>query len=104
VKHAFTEYLQVEVFKDTVPLEQYSPAIKGTVDEDRRRADASANADFENTVFNDISVPFYAILEPQADGRVLVVDAFGGKIDDVADFTRFVTGKRALDKAKLAAR
>src|SRR5437588_12690963 len=98
--------LSVEIYTDKVPLELFSAKVRSDFagDLSNTLAYAEANVAFEQKVFDEISLPLYAILEPRADGRIVVVDVFSeGKVNDVGEFTRFVTGTRAADKAKLAA-
>ena len=52
-----------------------------------------------NAVFKDIALPLYAVLMPQADGKVKVLGVYDeGKINDPAKFAAFL--KDALEKAK----
>jgi thiol:disulfide interchange protein DsbD len=106
VKKAFQQYLNVEIYTDNVPLELFSPSRKAELADDKSltKEYAAANADFEQNVFSNNALPFYALLEPQADGRILIVDEFNeGKVNNEAEFIRFVTGARAAEQGQLAA-
>jgi thiol:disulfide interchange protein DsbD len=106
VQKAFAQYLNVEMFTDNVPLELFAPALRAELTKDKSRTTeySDLNGAFQQRVFGEITLPYYALLEPQADGRVLVVDVYGnGKVNDEADFIRFVTGVRAAERMQFAA-
>lgn len=71
VKQALQQYLGVELYCDSIPVDLYAPAVKAELAGDNGRItdDAEVNADFEQKVFGEITLPTYAILEPQLDGR-----------------------------------
>jgi thiol:disulfide interchange protein DsbD len=102
VKQALQQYLYVELYTDGIPAELFAPELQAVLakDKERSEADAQVNADFEQKVFDEITLPLYAILEPQADGRIVIVDVYNeGRIQDVPEFMRFLTGARAKEKA-----
>jgi thiol:disulfide interchange protein DsbD len=102
VQRAFRQYINVELYTDKMPADLYAPASQADLAKDNSRLeeDAVVNAEFEQKVFDEITLPLYAILEPQPDGRILIVDVFNeGRIQNVAEFVRFVTGARAKEKA-----
>jgi thiol:disulfide interchange protein DsbD len=97
IRELFRKYQLVQMYTDVVPAEFYS---SGTTDE-RREKDAAANLEFQKRKFEDEQLPLYVILEPQPDGRVLVVDRYDeGKINDVEKFTEFLRKPVAADTAR----
>jgi thiol:disulfide interchange protein DsbD len=106
VKAAFQKYFGVEVYTDNVPLELFAPAMRAEITKGAVRTTqyADLNGTFQNGVFSEITLPFYAILEPQQDGRIRIVDVYGeGKVNNESEFIRFVTGERAAEIGHLAA-
>jgi thiol:disulfide interchange protein len=105
VQRAMQDYIGVELYTDKVPLDLFAPKLTAELATLANTvAYARANAEFELKVFDQEALPFYAILEPQADGRILIVDEYNeGRIMNVPEFTRFVTGARAQEKVQLAA-
>jgi thiol:disulfide interchange protein DsbD len=64
-----------------------------------RKAEALANRDFQNAVFKTVQLPLYAVLMPQADGKVKVVGVYDeGKINEPEKFAAFL--KESQEKAK----
>ncbi len=105
VRRAMQEYIGVELYTDNVPLDLFAPTLSAELGTQANTMSyARANAAFELKVFDQEALPFYAILEPQADGRILIVDEYNeGRIMNVPEFTRFVTGARAQQRVQLAA-
>ena len=105
VRRAMEDYIGVELYTDKVPLDLFASKLRADLGSQASTIpDARANAAFELKVFDQEALPFYAILEPQADGRILIVDEYNeGRIMNVHEFTRFVTGARAQDRVQVAA-
>lgn len=105
VRRAMQAYIGVELYTDKVPLELFAPTLSAELGSQANTvAYARANAEFELKVFDQEALPFYAILEPQADGRILIVDEYNeGRIMNVPEFTQFVTGARAKSREQFAA-
>jgi thiol:disulfide interchange protein len=105
VRRAMEDYIGVELYTDKVPLDLFAPKVRAELGTQTSTIPyARANAEFEQKVFDQSALPFYAILEPQADGRILIVDEYNeGRIMNVHEFTRFVTGARAQDRVEVAA-
>jgi thiol:disulfide interchange protein DsbD len=107
VQEAFRQYIRVEIYTDRVPSDLYAPQVQAALarDNSRLEGDAEVNAAFEQKVFDEITLPLYAILEPRADGTVLIVDVYGeGRIINVPGFVQFLTGARAKEKEQVAQR
>jgi thiol:disulfide interchange protein DsbD len=107
VQEAFQQYINVEVYTDGVPVDLYAPEIQSELARDSSRSDndARVNAAFQRKVFDKIVLPYYAILEPRADGKIVVVDMYEeGRIMDVPKFVQFITGARARERQQIAQR
>jgi thiol:disulfide interchange protein DsbD len=106
VQHAMQQYLAVELYGDTMPRDIYAPALRAEIKNDPERLDldAQANVKFQLKLTDSDAMPAYTILEPQLDGTILVVDSYEGRISNVPDFVRFVSGTRAKEKQQLAQR
>ncbi len=95
VRDQLQQFERVQLYTDEVPAAMYATDPGKTV----RQAEAGANRDFQSGVFKDIALPLYAVLLPQADGKVKVLGVYDeGKINDPARFAAFL--KDALEKAK----
>ncbi len=92
VRDLLRRYALVQMYTDHVPAEFYT-APPGLPDRER---EADTNLLFQREVFGTEQLPLYAILEPQADGKVKVVGVYDeGKINDVGRFVEFL--KKPLD-------
>jgi thiol:disulfide interchange protein len=97
VRELFKKYQLVQMYTDVVPAEFYA----GRTTDEQRERDAAANLAFQKNKFQDEQLPLYVILEPQPDGRVLVVDRYDeGKINDVEKFAEFLRKPVAADTAR----
>ena len=95
IREEFQKFEKIKLYTDEVPAAFYvtDPGKKA------RDAEGEANRDFQSGVFKDIALPLYAVLLPQADGKVKVLGVYDeGKINDPAKFAAFL--KDALEKAK----
>ena len=91
----FEQFERVQLYTDEVP----AAAFLSDPGQRPRKTEASANRDFQIDVFKDSALPLYAVLMPQADGKVKVVGVYDeGKINDPAKFAAFL--KDSLEKAK----
>jgi hypothetical protein len=90
----FQNYLVVNLYTDKVPNDYYAPELRAKFGSDvsRQQADAiEANLPFQRKAFNDETLPLYAIVEPQPDGRLLVLGINKkGRIMDEAAFAQFL--------------
>jgi thiol:disulfide interchange protein len=87
VRELLARYTLVQMYTDEVPAAYYTDP---PADEARDR-EAKANLNFQRAVFGTEQLPLYAILEPQAGGRVRVVGVYDeGKINDVPRFVEFL--------------
>jgi thiol:disulfide interchange protein DsbD len=89
----FKTYKLVQLYTDQIPDRYYAPALRDKFGGDTRRqdTDGAANADFQKAAFGDAKLPLYVILEPQADGKVKIVDVYDeGKINDEKAFSEFL--------------
>ncbi len=95
VRDQLQQFERVQLYTD------WTPASAFVTDPGKaaRDAEGDANRDFQNAAFKDIALPLYAVLLPQADGKVKVLGVYPeGKINDPAKFAAFL--KDALEKAK----
>ena len=91
----FEQFEKVQLYTDWVPASAY----QSDPGKAARDAEGDANRDFQIAVFKDSKLPLYAVLLPQADGKVKVLGVYDeGKINDPAKFAAFL--KDALEKAK----
>jgi thiol:disulfide interchange protein DsbD len=107
VQRAMQQYLSVELYGDTMPIQLYTPEIQAEIAKDNSRLDADkdANVDFEQKIVDQITLPTYVILEPDLHGKIIVVDVYPeGRISNVPDFLIFLTGARAKEKEQLVQR
>jgi hypothetical protein len=99
----FKAYKLVQLYTDQVPDRYYAPALREKFGGDTRRqdADGAANADFQKAAFGDAKLPLYVILEPQADGKVKIVDVYDeGKINDEQAFAEFLKNPYSREAAE----
>ncbi len=85
----------VQLYTDRLPETAYQtdPGFPA------RKAEAQANRNFQNAVFKTVQLPLYAVLMPQANGKVKVIGVYDeGKINNPARFAAFL--KDAQDKSK----
>ncbi len=95
VRDELQKFAKVQLYTDEVPSSQYATDPGRGV----RKAEATANRDFQIEVFKDSRLPLYAVLMPQPDGKLKVIGVYEeGKINDPAKFTEFL--KDSLEKAK----
>ena len=95
VQEEFHKFEKVKLYTDWLPGEAYraDPGLSA------RKAEGEANGDFQVAVFKSNTLPTYAVLLPQADGKVKVLGVYSeGKINDTAKFVAFL--KDAQEKAK----
>jgi thiol:disulfide interchange protein DsbD len=95
IRSQFDQFETVQLYADEVPAAAYAsdPGAK------LRVAEADANYEFQVEVFKDNRRPLYAVLMPQADGKVKVIGVYDeGKINDPGKFAAFLT--QSLEKAK----
>jgi thiol:disulfide interchange protein len=86
VRDLFKKYQLVQMFTDEVPAEYYSRGAPA----DLREAIAKANLEFQRGFKNE-QLPLYVILEPQANGKVNVVEMYSeAKINQVDKFVEFL--------------
>ena len=92
VSELLRKYTLVKLYTDEVPAHYYtSPPAR-----DLRNAEARANQGFQDSRFGTLQLPLYVILDPQADGRVVVRGVYDeGKINAVPKFVEFLTAPLA---------
>lgn len=97
IREELQQFEKVKLYTDEVPAQSYHT----DPGHDERVKEARANRDFQKAVFRDYALPLYAVLMPQADGRVKVVGVYDeGKINDPAKFATFLKGSLEQAKAK----
>jgi thiol:disulfide interchange protein DsbD len=87
VRDLLRRYTLVQMYTDHVPAEFYAdpPPLLD------RKLEAASNLEFQKEVFQDQRLPLYAVLEPQAGGKVRVVGVYDeGKINEVGRFVEFL--------------
>jgi thiol:disulfide interchange protein len=100
VKSLFAPYQLVQMYTDEVPAEFYNVRPP----DQQREREAAANLAFQERKFGTEQLPLYVILEPQTDGRVVVVGVYDeGKINNVAAFSEFLRRPVAADTARAQA-
>ncbi len=95
VRDELENFEKVQLYTDYLPAAAYTadPGLRA------RKAEAQINGDFQNAVFKGIQLPLYAVLIPQADGKLKIVGVYDeGKINDPAKFAAFL--KDTQEKAK----
>ncbi len=93
VAKLFESYIEVKIYTDTVPLEFYANEMRADFARaGRPQRDAKeTNTAFQLKLFDRVDLPFYAILEPQADGTIRVLGIYDkGLIKDVPEFEKFL--------------
>ena len=87
IESMLNQYTTVEVYTDEVPASAYvTPPTPY-----ERKLEGEYNLNFQNSVFKTTQRPLYAILKPEADGKVTIVDVYSeGKINNVEAFTEFL--------------
>lgn len=86
-------YLVVKIYTDTVPSKYYGPELQTDLTRTGRpKRDAlEANLWFQKKVFDDETLPLYAILEPQADGKIRILGVYAeGRISNENVFAEFL--------------
>ncbi len=92
VSELLRKYTLVKLYTDEVPAYYYAKAPA----KELRNAEAQANSAFQESRFGTLQLPLYVILDPQADGRVLVRGVYEeGKINSVSQFVEFLTAPLA---------
>ena len=92
VSDLLRKYTLVKLYTDEVPAHYYATSPAKEV----RNAEARANIAFQDSRFGTLQLPLYVILDPQADGRVLVRNVYDeGKINAVPRFVEFLTAPLA---------
>ena len=92
VSEQLRKYAIVKLYTDEVPSYFYTT----TPAKELRQAEAKANQDFQSSRFGTLQLPLYVILDPQADGRVVVKGVYDeGKINNVPRFVEFLTAPLA---------
>jgi thiol:disulfide interchange protein DsbD len=89
----FQNYIVVQVYTDVVPADLYSANVRATFGNDtaRQEEDAQTNQAFQQKAFDNLQLPLYAILEPQADGKINVLGAYDeGRINNESAFAEFL--------------
>ena len=96
VRGLLKQYHLVQLYTDRVPLEFYAPDVRADAEADPQRAKDDAkitNQWFQRGAFprQAEQLPVYAILEPQPDGKVKVLDIYGeGLINNETGFKEFL--------------
>jgi thiol:disulfide interchange protein DsbD len=99
----FEQFERVQLYTDEVPAVSYS----SDPGQRQREAEAKANRNFQNAVFQDVALPLYAVLmpelgpdgKPKPDGKLKVIGVYPeGKINDPDKFAKFL--QDSLEKAK----
>jgi thiol:disulfide interchange protein DsbD len=93
----FGHFETVQLYADEVPAAAYA----GDPGKAHREAEAQVNYQFQEKVFGDIRRPLYAVLMPQADGKLKVVGVYDeGKINEPEKFAAFLRAAQEKAKAK----
>jgi len=88
VSDLLRKYTLVKLYTDEVPAHYYATAPAREL----RNAEAQANQGFQESRFGNLQLPLYVVLDPQADGRVVVRGVYDeGKINAVPRFVEFLT-------------
>jgi thiol:disulfide interchange protein DsbD len=94
VKALLHNYIIVQLYTDVVPNHFYAPELVSTFGSStsRQKQDATeVNFVFQDKAFPTVQLPLYAILEPQEDGRILVLSIYDeGRIINEAAFREFL--------------
>ncbi|OWK42339.1 protein-disulfide reductase DsbD family protein [Fimbriiglobus ruber] len=95
-QNVFTQSMVRELVKKYTLVQMYTDDVPATFFTDdrelfERRIEGANNLQFQGKVFGTQQLPLYAILAPQADGRVKVVGVYDeGKINNVPAFVEFL--------------
>jgi thiol:disulfide interchange protein len=93
IRSLLGNYLVAQVYTDTLPADLYAPnvAAKFSSDSTRLERDAKVNEAFQQKAFNNLQLPLYVILEPQADGKINILGQYDeGRISNEAAFAEFL--------------
>jgi Thioredoxin-like len=104
IQKLFKPYVLVRLYCDTIPVKYYAPEDRLAAAAGRRQTDATINSEFEKTIFNTAELPLYAILEPLPDGRIKVLNQYGGLIRSDAEFAEFLKQPQLAVSANVASR
>jgi thiol:disulfide interchange protein len=97
VREQLQQFEKVQLYTDEVPVGAYTSDPGKRI----RQDEASANGDFQVDVFKASQLPLYAVLMPQADGKVKVIGVYPeGKINDPAKFAEFLKASLAQVRSK----
>jgi thiol:disulfide interchange protein DsbD len=89
------DFEKVQLYTDAVPAEAY----ESDPGRQHRDDEAYANREFQRSTFGDIALPLYAVILPQADGKVKILGVYDeGKINSPDRFAEFL--KKARQQAK----
>jgi thiol:disulfide interchange protein DsbD len=93
IKNTLRQYTQVMLCTDKVPASRYSAEERARPDfgDERQRADAKKNLEFQLTTFDTQELPLYAIVQPLRNGELRILETTGGLIQSEADFLAFLT-------------
>ena len=89
----FQNYIVAQIYTDVVPVDFYSPELRGKLTDNAGRldADVEVNQNFEFKAFGTLQLPLYVVLEPQTDGKILVLGPYDeGLINNEAAFAEFL--------------
>lgn len=97
IREEIQKFEKVQLYTDWLPAAAYAsdPGLAA------RKAEARANRDFQTAVFKDIKLPLYAVMMPQADGKLKLIGTYEeGKINDPAQFAAFLKSTQEQAKKK----
>lgn len=87
IRQLLSRYTLVQMYTDEVPVAFYTSQPSSRL----RKAEATANLEFQRQVFGTEQLPLYAILEPLTSGEVRVVSVYDeGKINETERFEAFL--------------
>ncbi|MCZ2343678.1 MAG: hypothetical protein LC104_18070 [Bacteroidales bacterium] len=87
IRQLLSRYTLVQMYTDEVPVAFYTSLPESRL----RKAEATANLNFQRQIFGTEQLPLYAILEPLTTGQVRVVSVYDeGKINEVERFEMFL--------------
>lgn len=94
VQKWFQPYIFTQLYTDVIPLAFYAPELRSQLAKDSARQAADAqevNVPFMQEVFGTLTLPLYAVVEPELDGRIRVVGVYDqGLIRDEGEFIEFL--------------
>ncbi|MBI1830733.1 MAG: hypothetical protein HYR84_04700 [Planctomycetes bacterium] len=86
----FEPYIVVKLFTDTVPPQYYAKELANVSSRTQHDAE-KVNLAFQKKVFGTEQLPLYAVIEPQANGRIRIVGVFPkARIDNEAEFAEWL--------------